>query len=79
MKKNISFSGLLCNTFGHKYKMTHQITSTIKEYRCVKCGKEVATNMKGKVEVITERRRELHHAMVSFMEKKMNRKTTQLG
>ncbi len=77
MKSNFSISGFFCISLGHKYVVTHKITNQIKEYRCVRCGKEVASNLKGKLEVITDKQRKAHQVLQSFIKKKIKRKTSQ--
>ena len=74
MKPRTIISGFFCNSLGHKYVVTHTITNQIKEYRCVRCGKEVASNLKGKLEVITDKQRKAHRALQSFIKKKIIRK-----
>ncbi|MEZ4875389.1 MAG: hypothetical protein R2793_08055 [Flavobacteriaceae bacterium] len=68
-----SFSGIVCSTFGHHYKVTRKVTNHINEYKCSHCGKEMTDNFSGKLEVLTLKNKEINTSLASFFEKKMKR------
>ncbi len=56
MKTNTSktpFSRLYCAVFGHKYEVSKQVTSHIKEYTCTCCNKQLTTNSNGRLTELT--------------------------
>ena len=65
-KKTVSIFGIVCSAIGHKYKVTRKVTNHINEYKCSHCGKEVTDNMKGNLEVLTFKTREINSAVSSF-------------
>lgn len=73
-KATFSLSKIVCNTVGHNYTTSRQITSHIKEYKCVLCGKEVTNTYSGKLELLTQKTRAANSALASFVEKKMRKK-----
>ncbi len=79
MKQNNKLLGFLCTTFSHHYIEEQKVTNHFKTYKCSRCGKEMATNAKGKLELITEKNKEAYSVLSSFVRKKMARKTTQIS
>ena len=43
----------ICNLFGHHYSVSKNVTSHIKEYACVHCGKQVTTDASGNLSLLT--------------------------
>lgn len=69
---NSSFSllSIVCATFGHDYHVSRKITNNISEYTCSHCGKEVADNMQGNIEILTTKVKQANNALASFYAKK---------
>jgi hypothetical protein len=55
-----SISRAYCNVFGHNYKVSKQVTSHVKEYRCKSCKKELTTNSNGCLTELTPTFREIN-------------------
>lgn len=70
MKQNNKLLGFLCTTFSHHYIEEQKVTNHFKTYKCARCGKEVATNAKGKLEAITKKNKEAYSVLSSFVRKK---------
>ena len=60
-KSKRSLSSLVCATFGHDYIVTRKVTNHINEYRCSHCGREVAENDTGHLEVLTQKLKQLQN------------------
>jgi len=69
-----SFSGFVCSTFGHHYKVSRRVTNHISEYTCAHCGKEVTDTMTGDVESLTVKNKEVNAILASFFEKRSARR-----
>tara|TARA_R100000935_G_scaffold13736_4_gene27477 strand:+ start:43354 stop:43596 length:243 start_codon:yes stop_codon:yes gene_type:complete len=65
-----SLLSIICATFGHDYVVSRKVTDHINEYTCSHCGKEVADNMQGSVEILTLKIRNANNALASFYAKK---------
>ena len=76
-KKSVSIFGIVCTAIGHNYKVTRKVTNHINEYKCSHCGREVTDNLKGNLELLTLKTRELNSAVSSFCQRRMRRTRTQ--
>lgn len=65
-----SLLSIVCATFGHDYVVSRKVTDHVNEYTCAHCGKEVADNMQGSVEILTLKIRKANNALASFYAKK---------
>jgi phage FluMu protein Com len=72
-KSQRSISSLLCIPFGHDYIITRKVTNHINEYRCSHCGREVAENDTGHLEILTQKLKNTNSTLATFFQKK-NRK-----
>ena len=61
---------ILCNILGHHYTVSKKITRHIKEYKCIHCGKEVTTNVKGNLSNLTPELQEINKTLENFFKKK---------
>ncbi len=77
-KTNRSLSGLLCVAFGHDYIVTRKVTNHINEYKCSHCGREVAENDTGHLEVLTQNLKHTHSILATFFQKKNQKISTTL-
>lgn len=69
-------SHLICTLIGHDYMITNKITNHINEYQCANCEKEVCDNIKGKLEELTLKQREVNETLSSFFKKRKKRRIT---
>ena len=76
-KTKRSISSLVCTVFGHDYIVTRKVTNHINEYRCSHCGREVAENDTGHLEVLTQKLKRTNSILATFFQKK-NRKISTL-
>ena len=72
-KKSVSIFGIDCTAIGHNYKVTRKVTNHINEYKCSHCGKEVTENLKGNLEVLTLKTKELNSAVSAFCQRRTRR------
>lgn len=61
---------IFCNIFGHHYSVSKRVTSHIKEYKCVHCGKQVTTDVSGNLSVLTPELREINDTLEFIYQKK---------
>ena len=61
---------IFCNIFGHHYSVSKRVTSHIKEYKCVHCGKQVTTDVKGNLSILTPELREINDTLEFIHQKK---------
>jgi len=78
MSKNSSnysvlLSGLVCATIGHSYSVSRKITNHINEYKCSTCGREVTNNYTGKLEILTNKLKDVNSNVAAFFQKKTRR------
>lgn len=78
-KQSKPFLGIMCSTFGHKYKVTRKVTNHINEYKCSHCGKEVTDTMSGKLEILTHKTKEVNTKLSVFCKKRSNRFSRQIA
>lgn len=64
---------IVCSTIGHNYKVTIKINEVISEYRCACCGHEVSDTVKGSLEVLTPKIKDVNACLSAFIKKKLNR------
>ena len=76
-KRPLSILGMVCTLFGHSYKVTRKVTNHINEYKCLCCEKEFTDNLKGNLEVLTSKAKELNSVVSSFSHKRMQRHLAQ--
>ena len=61
---------IFCNIFGHHYSVSKRVTSHIKEYKCVHCGKQVTTDVSGNLSTLTPELREINDTLEFIYQKK---------
>ena len=66
-------SKLYCDLFGHRYKLSKQITYHVKEYKCSCCGKEVTTNSNGYLTELTPKFKDINETLSRIYANKMAR------
>jgi len=62
-----TISCLKCRLLGHKYILTNNVTDYLKEYTCVRCGKEITTNAQGVITPLTPELKEIHQNVSDFV------------
>jgi hypothetical protein len=75
-KTKLSMFSLLCVAFGHDYIVTRKVTNHINEYKCSHCGREVAENDTGHLEVLTQKLKNTNSNLAIFFQKKNRRVST---
>ncbi|SFR35485.1 hypothetical protein SAMN04490243_0998 [Robiginitalea myxolifaciens] len=66
-----------CTLFGHHFSVTKKVTSHIKEYSCVHCGKQVTTDVSGNLSLLTPQLKEINETLEFINRKKLNRSAPQ--
>lgn len=67
-------TGIFCNFFGHHFVVSKKVTHHIKEYHCVHCGKQVTTDERGKLSLLTPKLKEINHALADMYQKRNRRR-----
>lgn len=79
MSKNtltsLSIAKIYCAIFGHDYRLSKEVTGHVSEYQCTHCKKEVTTNVRGHIETMTPKLKEINAVLEKVHAKKMARKT----
>lgn len=73
--KNFSFSGVMCNLFGHKLEVSKNVTSHIHEYKCAKCGIEMTDTADGFLARLTPKFKETNDYIAKIYKKRRLRQT----
>jgi DNA-directed RNA polymerase subunit RPC12/RpoP len=60
----------LCSLFGHHYTVSKNVTSHIKEYACVHCGKQVTTDASGNLSLLTPELREINKTLENIYQRR---------
>jgi transposase-like protein len=66
-----------CTIFGHHFSVSKKVTSHIKEYKCVHCGKQVTTDVTGNLSALTPQLKEINDTLASIYQKRHLRGTPQ--
>lgn len=61
---------LFCSIFGHHYTVTKKVTSHIKEYSCVHCGKQVTTDVSGNLSSLTPELQDINNTLANIYRKR---------
>ncbi|MDX1363480.1 hypothetical protein [Arenibacter latericius] len=65
-------SAIFCSIFGHHFGVTKEITSHIKEYKCVHCNKEVTTDASGNLSELTPELQDINNTLEHIYQKRHN-------
>jgi transposase-like protein len=71
---NFSISKLLCKLFGHKLKITKNITNHIQEYKCSKCGMEMTDTANGFLARLTPKFKETNNYIAQIHKRRRQKK-----
>lgn len=66
---------VICTLFGHHFSVSKKVTSHIKEYRCMHCGKQVTTDASGNLSLLTPQLREINETLERIYQKRLSRNT----
>lgn len=66
----LKFSSICCSLFGHHYSVSKKVTLHIKEYKCVHCGKEVTTDVSGKLSALTPELQDINSTLENLYQKR---------
>ncbi|WP_300433898.1 DUF1660 family phage protein [Christiangramia sp.] len=65
-----SFAKVYCNLFGHKLRVSKNITNHVHEYTCKKCGMEMTDTADGLLARLTPRFKETNRYLAKIHEKR---------
>lgn len=54
---------LYCRLFNHDFIVKSEITKFVKEYTCLRCGKQLTTSDQGDLIPLTDKRREINEEL----------------
>lgn len=69
-----SFSKVYCNIFGHKLKVSKNVTEHIHEYKCAKCGMEMTDTANGFLARLTPKFKETNDYLAKIHQRRRNRR-----
>ncbi|WP_224484263.1 hypothetical protein [Robertkochia aurantiaca] len=69
------FARMLCNVFGHRYRITRKITHHITEYQCSCCKQEITSTVNGRLDPLTPELKEINETLAHFYRKRYSLKT----
>ncbi|WP_291869806.1 hypothetical protein [Maribacter sp.] len=61
---------VICNIFGHHYSVSKKVTSHIKEYKCIHCGREVTTDVSGNLSALTPELQDINNTLEVIYQKR---------
>ena len=70
---------VICSLFGHHYTVSKNVTSHIKEYACVHCGKQVTTDASGNLSLLTPELKEINQTLERIYQKRRGHGQQQLA
>lgn len=69
-------TGVFCNFFGHHFVVSKKITKHIKEYECVHCQKQVTTDERGKLTLLTPLMKEINKTLQDMYQRRNRKRST---
>ncbi|RSK41751.1 hypothetical protein EJA19_02405 [Mangrovimonas spongiae] len=75
MKKSTNQNAfkIICDIIGHKYVVSKQVTSHVKEYTCKCCKKQLTTNSNGDLTELTPTFKEINSILEDIYTRRMVR------
>ena len=70
---SFSLAKVHCNVFGHKLKVSKDITNHVHEYQCAKCGMEMTDTADGFLARLTPKFKETNAFLARVHQKRKNR------
>jgi len=67
------FAKVFCRIFGHKLKVSRNVTNHIHEYKCAKCGVEMTDTANGFLARLTPKFKETNDYLAKFHKKRTRR------
>ena len=64
-----TFTHLACKIFGHKYRITKQYASNLKEFECTKCKKQFTLDRSGHYIPLTPKLKKVNEVFDRFYKK----------
>ncbi|WP_168731231.1 hypothetical protein [Robertkochia marina] len=72
---NLSLGKMLCSVFGHRYRVSKEVTPHVTEYKCEVCQCETTTNPNGRLDVLTPELKEINRVLADFYRKRHSLRT----
>ena len=69
-EKNRPLIAAMCKLFGHKYRITKQYASNLKEFECTKCKKQFTLDRSGHYIPLTPKLKKVNEVFDRFYKKK---------
>jgi hypothetical protein len=64
---------IICDIIGHKYEVSKNVTSHVKEYTCKCCKKQLTTNSNGHLTELTPKFKEINSILEEIYSKRLLR------
>jgi len=78
-KKSFSFAEAYCSIFGHKLKVSKNVTDHIHEYQCAKCKVEMTDTANGLLARLTPKFKETNKYLANFYKRRRRTKQRQFA
>jgi hypothetical protein len=75
----IHFAKVYCRFFGHKLKVSKDVTKHIHEYQCAQCGLEMTDTANGFLANLTPKFKETNRYLAKFYKKRTRRIFTNIS
>ncbi len=77
--KSFLFAEAFCSIFGHKLKVSKNVTNHIHEYQCAKCGVEMTDTANGFLAQLTPKFKETNKYLANFHKKRSRSRQRQFA
>ncbi len=77
--KSFSFAEAYCSIFGHKLKVSKNVTDHIHEYQCTKCRVEMTDTANGLLARLTPKFKETNKFLANFYKRRRKNKRRQFA
>ncbi|NIK91130.1 hypothetical protein GZ212_03110 [Mangrovimonas sp. CR14] len=64
----------ICSFAGHEFRVTKEVTTHVKEFKCIHCKKEMTTGENGHLRPLTDKYREINSILNDVHKKKKAKK-----
>jgi len=64
---------IICDIIGHRYEVSKEVTSHVKEYTCKCCKKQLTTNSNGHLTELTPKFKEINSILEEIYTRRMLR------
>ncbi|MEP2936320.1 MAG: hypothetical protein ABJM06_12065 [Gilvibacter sp.] len=75
--KPATIGAIRCRLVGHRFRITQKVTNFVNEYECTCCKQEYSENSNGRLEVLTQKTREINESLSDLFIRRRRHRVTQ--